>query len=50
MFDEIYIRIAEERATFTYTIQRSGRVIETAEVETEEAVAPEYYGGSEAMD
>ena len=46
--DGIYIRLAE--SAFTYSILCDGRLIETGTVETEEEVAPGYYGGSEAMD
>jgi hypothetical protein len=46
--DGIYIRLAA--GAFTYSILHGGRLIDTGTVETEEEVAPGYYGGSEAMD
>jgi hypothetical protein len=46
--DGIYIRLAE--GAFTYSVLCGGSLIETGRVETEEEVAPGYYGGSEAMD
>jgi hypothetical protein len=46
--DGIYIRLAA--GAFTYSILDGGRLIDTGTVETEEEVAPGYYGGSEAMD
>jgi hypothetical protein len=48
--DGIYIRIAAGNAAFTYSVLRGGRLAETGTVETEEEMAPDYYGGSEAMD
>jgi hypothetical protein len=48
--DEIRIRINGEEFAFTYSILRDGEIIETAEVEAEELVAPGYYCGSEALD
>ena len=47
---EITIRLMEEARAFAYTVRESGRVVARGQVETEEVVAPGYYGGSEAMD
>jgi len=48
--DGIYIRITTYASAFTYSVLRGGRLVETGTVETDEEVAPGYYGGSEAMD
>jgi hypothetical protein len=57
--NEIRIRIAEEGLTFVYSIWRSGKLMESAEVRPlgapvaegpEVEVLAGYYGGSEVMD
>ncbi len=56
MFEnEIRIRLAEEGLAFIYSIVQGGMLIETGvvnpiEEESEDVVAPGYYGGSQAMD
>ena len=48
--DGIYIRITTYGNAFTYNVVRSGRLVETGTVETDDEVVPGYYGGSDAMD
>jgi hypothetical protein len=47
---EVTIRLMEEERAFAYTVRERDRVVASGRVETEDAVAPGYYGGSEAMD
>jgi hypothetical protein len=47
---DIYIHISQDGLAFYYTVRNSDRLIDSGRVDTQETVAPGYYGGSEAMD
>lgn len=50
---EIRIRIPNRGMSFIYTVAHDGVILETGTVEPlvdDEPFAPEYYGGSQAMD